>query len=196
MATISKAEKCELNDNVCQGDIFHNVKYNYIDSEDNNSVDVVEYEFPLAIVISQGCDVISMSDMEIHKNGKMTKFMPSILMCPIYDETLAKNMVHLEDAFDVFGIVRNDSLSDKLYGSKEKHVVDKDWHYRYHSLTVQFNDKNVIENSLIDFKHYFTVPISYLTEHREDRLLRLEDIYSEQITLKFASFLARVAMPD
>ena len=63
MATISKAVYSKLEDPICQGDIFQNVKYNYIDTEDEQSISVVEFEFPYAIVISQACDVIAMDDI-------------------------------------------------------------------------------------------------------------------------------------
>ena len=45
MATKSKAYKSKLTDQICQGDIFCNVKYNYIESEDDEGVNVVEYEY-------------------------------------------------------------------------------------------------------------------------------------------------------
>ena len=193
MSTISKAVKCDINGVVCQGDIFKDVHFNYIESEDNDGINVIEYVFPYAIIISQGCDVISMSEMECNKEGKATKFMPAILMCPIYDEQMAKNTDHLTDAFQELGI---NKLAENLFNSNEKKIVDKDWHYRFHALTIKYNESNVLEKSIVDFKHYFTVPISYLVQHRQDRLFRLDDLYAEQITLKFSTYLSRVAMPE
>lgn len=193
MSTTSKAVKCELSDNIFQGDIFQNVRFNYLESEDNDSVEVIEYVFPYAIVLSQSCDVISMSEMEVSKTGKATKFMPSILMCPIYDTTLAKQGEHICDALELMNIA---IVKDNLFNSHEKKVADKDWHYRFHSLEIEYEGNIALDNSMIDFKHYFTVPISYLLHNRSDRVFRLDDIYAEQITLKFATFLSRVAMPD
>lgn len=193
MSTVSKAIKCSLEDDVCQGDVFKNVHFNYIESEDDEGVNIVEFVFPFAIVISQGCDVISMSKMEKNRRGKATKFMPAILMCPFYDETMARETSHLNEAFKELKI---EAEKEKLYNSKEYGIVQKDWHYRFHDLVIKQDNKTIVEKTLIDFKHYFTVPISYLMQHREDRLFRLDDIYAEQITLKFANYLSRVAMPD
>lgn len=193
MSTISKGVKCNQNDVVSQGDVYQNVHFNYIKSEDADGVNVIEYVFPYAIVVSQGCDVIAMSKMVCANEGKAIKFMPSILMCPIYDEQTAKNADHLIDVFKEFKI---SNQNEPLYNSKDKNIMDKDWHYRFHSLTIKYKDKIVLEKCIIDFKHYFGIPISYLLRQREDRLFRLDDIYAEQITLKFASFLSRVAMPD
>ena len=70
MSTTSKAFKSQLTDQICQGDIFQNVRYNYIDSEDDEGVNVIEFEFPMAIIISQACDVIAMEDIVNNKSGK------------------------------------------------------------------------------------------------------------------------------
>lgn len=192
MATISKAVYSKLEDPICQGDIFQNVKYNYIDTEDEQSISVVEFEFPYAIVISQACDVIAMDDILKNKKGKPTKFMPSILMCPIYDKAMAKSGNHIEDMFSELSLCLE---KENIYNSEEYKVVKRDWHYRFHDLTISADGKNILENSVIDFKHYFTLPMSYLFSHKPDRILRLDDLFAEQITLKFSTYLSRVAIP-
>lgn len=196
MHTISKADEIPLDENICQGDVFKDVRYMYIESEDDENVQVVEFTFPMAVIISQACDVISMGDMIAEKQGKATKFMPSILMCPIYDMEVAKSTNHLTQAFNELGITKLDGESDHLIYSDDRKVAGKDWHYRFHDLTVSINGKHVLENAVIDFKHYFTVPASYLMKNRKDRLFHLEDLFAEQITLKFATYLSRVAIPD
>lgn len=192
MATKSKAYRSELTDQICQGDIFCNVKYNYIDSEDNEGVNVVEYEFPLAIIISQACDVIAMESLVQSKSGKPAKFMPSILMCPIYEQNAAKSGQHVRDAFDQLSL---NFVSENAFKGDDYKVAERDWHYRIHALTVEVGENTVIENAVIDFKHYFTVPMTYLVAHKNNRLLHLDDLFAEQITLKFATYLTRVAIP-
>ena len=192
MSTISKAKKSQLDDQICQGDIFRNVKYSYIESEDDEGVNVVEYEFPMAIIISQACDVIAMEEMMIKKSGKPAKFMPSILMCPIYEATLAKSGDHIKDAFD--NMLLNFEI-ENTYQTDDYKVAKRDWHYRIHSLTIEAEKKKILENAVIDFKHYFTLPISYLISHKKDRVLHLDDLFAEQITLKFDTYLSRVAIP-
>ncbi len=193
MATKSKAYKCQLTEPVCQGDIFQNVKYSYIDSEDDKGVNIVEYEFPLALVVSQACDVIAMDEIISKKGGKPAKFMPSILMCPIYESNAAKTGQHIKGAFDQLSLKFE---TENTYQGDDYKVAKRDWHYRIHALTVVSDEKTVIENAVIDFKHYFTVPISYLISHKCDRVLHLDDLFAEQITLKFSTYLARVAIPD
>ena len=192
MSTKSLVKKSNIKDPVCQGDIFRNIKYNYIDTENDNDVEVVEYEFPLAIIISQACDVISMEKMLSLGKGKPTKFMPSILMCPIYDEKNAKSGEHIEDAFDELFISFE---SDQVYNSKDKVIAEKDWHYRFHLLELAIDGKTIMSNKIMDFKHYFSVPMSYLIKKKEDRIYHMDDLFSEQLTLKFANYLSRVAIP-
>lgn len=193
MSTQAKAFYKKTEDIICQGDIFKDVRYNYIESEEDDAVNIIEYEFPLAVIISQACDTISMDRIVTNKNGKPTKFMPSILMCPIYEKGIIKSGVHIEEAFSV-----NDFLmiKENTFQSDDYSVAKRDFHYRYHVLKVLIDDKVVIENAVVDFKHYFTVPMSYLINHKEDRIMQLEDVFSEQLTLKFSNYLSRVAIPD
>lgn len=195
MSTISKAKIIPANNNICQGDVFKNIRYTYIEAEDNESVQVVEFIFPMAIIISQACDVNSMGEMILTKEGKATKFMPSILMCPIYDVNIAKRTNHLNKVFTELEIEKLDGKSDVLFNSSEFNVAENDWHYRYHALTVEVEGKKILENVFIDFKHYFTIPASWLIKNRSDRLFHIENLFSEQITLKFATYLSRVAIP-
>ena len=192
MSTTSKAFKSQLTDQICQGDIFQNVRYNYIDSEDDEGVNVIEFEFPMAIIISQACDVIAMEDIVNNKSGKPAKFMPSILMFPIYDKSASKSGDHIKEAFSLLSL---NIVEEPIYFKDDLKTADKDWHYRFHSLTIETGAEKVLENAIVDFKHYFTVPISYLISHKKDRLLHLDDLFAEQITLKFSTYLARVAIP-
>ena len=193
MPTRSKAHKPQFEEHVTQGDVFRNVRYNYIDSEDGGGVNVVEFEFPFAVVISQACDAIAMDNIIANKKGKPAKFMPSILLCPIYDKIIAKSGTHLSNAFSELGLVLE---SENIYHGDDYNVAQRDWHYRFHSLEVVINEKSVIKDAIIDFKHYFTVPMSYLVKNKENRFFHLDDLFAEQISLKFATFLSRVAIPD
>lgn len=192
MSTKSIAVCSKFEDVICQGDIFKDVKYSYIDTEDDECVNIIEYEFPYAIIISQACDVVAMEDIINNKEGKFTKFMPSILMCPIYDKDMAKSGEHIADVFNELFIR---SANDKLYQKDDYEVAKRDWHYRFHSLSVYVNDKTVINNSIVDFKQYFSLPMSYLVKNKNNRMFHLESLFAEQLTLKFATYLSRVAIP-
>lgn len=192
MATTSKSRDIPAYKSICQGDIFKDVKYAYIDSEDDKTVNIIELEFPLAIVISQACDVTAMSELHEKKYGKITKFMPSILLCPIYDKAQLKEMKHLAS------ITKDNIVGleiENFFSSKDVEVASNDQHYRFHTLSVTMNEKLIIQDAVIDFKHCFSVPIKYLYNNKNNRIASLESIFAEQITLKFSSFLSRVAIP-
>ncbi len=114
-------------------------------------------------------------------------------MCPIYDKNIAKGGWHLKQAFEELKInkIGND---DTIFFSDDNKVMMRDWHYRFHYLTVFNNKEKLLDDAIIDFKHYFTVPTSYLMKNRDNRLFRLDDVYAEQITLKFSNYLSRVAI--
>ena len=130
----------------------------------------------------------------LRDGGKATKFMPSILMCPIYNKETAKQGNHIKEAFSVFDAELDSS--SVLFNSQEYKVAEKNWHYRYHPFKVSVNGKVLVDESVIDFKHYFSVPMSYLINNRNNRLFQLDDLFAEQITLKFAAFLTRVPIPE
>lgn len=200
MATKSFAKKVNENDVICQGDIFKNVKYRYFLEEDNDTVKIVELVFPLAVIISQACDVIAMSEIIKNQKGKLTKFMPSILMCPIYNKNDAKEGENIKQVFKELklDIVEDQGNKTPVFHKDDLKVANRDWHYRIHDLTVidKSNKKLIIENAILDFKHYFAVPMTYLERHKKDRDYSLEDIFAEQLTLKFCTYLSRVAIPD
>lgn len=192
MSTISIAKRSLPEDDICQGDIYKSVKYSYIDAETNDDVSIIEYEFPLAVIISQACDVIAMEKMAKNHKGKPAKFMPGILMCPIYDKDLVKSGTYIEEGFNNMGITMD---KEEVFHKDDYKVAERDWHYRFHALQVKVEDKPIITNALLDFKHYFTVSIQYLIEHKNNRILHLTDPFAEQLTLKYATYLSRVAIP-
>jgi len=192
MSTITKARKIQESDPVSQGNVYKNVKYSYLDSESDEFVNIIEYEFPLAIIVSQACDVTSMNDLQETGLGKATKFMPSILMCPIYDKNSLHDVNHLSDFVtnELFKINK-----ETFFTSKDINLAENDMHYRFHVLNVKIADKLVMNDAVIDNKHFFTVSPSYLFSNKFNRVFTLENLFAEQVTLKFASYLARVAIP-
>ena len=192
MSTNSNAIIPKTDDPICQGDIYKNVRYNYVDNDDGDTVRIMELEFPYAVIISQACDVIAMEQMFANKSGKVTKYMPSVLLCPIYDKALAKSGEHIKDILAELSIQVDDETT---YKTDDYKVAERDWHYRFHALTVSVGNEIVLQNDIIDFKHYFTLPMSYLVAHKKDRILHLNDLFAEQLTLKYCTFLSRVAIP-
>ena len=50
--------------------------------------------------------------------------------------------------------------------------------------------------SVIDFKHYFSVNVKYLQKvKRKQFVCMVGDLYREDISQRFASFLSRIGLP-
>lgn len=192
MSTKAKANKPNLDDLICQGDIFQHVVYNYISKVEGDDVEVTQFEFPYAMVVSQSCDVIGMDHLVRQGGGGPAKFMPSILMCPIYSKKSIRESYYVEDAFVELGL---NYSKETVLNSEGFETVKKDSHYRFHLLDIEVNKKPVMQNQLLDFKHYFSIPMAYLLNSKESRILKVDDVFAEQVTLKFAAYLARVAIP-
>lgn len=114
-------------------------------------------------------------------------------MCPIYEQNLAKKGDHLTEVFNGLSLT---ITKEDVYHKNDYSVAERDWHYRFHAFELVLNGSSVLSNAIIDFKHYFSVPISYLVKHKENRIYHIDDLFSEQLTLKFATYLSRVAIPD
>lgn len=192
MATTTIAKRVGINEPICQGDVFRNVKYSYLESEEDEIVNIIEYEFPYAIIVSQACDVTYMSELQSSSAGKATKFMPSILMCPIYDISMLQEVNHLPDFItqNMYRITK-----EKFFPRKEVDFAKNDMHYRFHILNVKIGEELIMEEAVIDNKHFFTVSPKYLEQARSNRAFSLDCLFAEQVSLKFASYLARVAIP-
>ena len=190
-----EAYPANKDDLVLQGDIFKNVSYVYKTQETEDYVDFTEFEFPYIVVLSQSCDVSAMSKLII-EGGKTIKFMPSVLVAPIYDKDALKNG-------EIFEEILKSSLYDMnretLFSSK-KHddIIKNDDHYRFQMIMFKEGFSPLdFKSPIIDFKHYFSVSPEYLNNIKDSkRVCHLEQLYCEQITLRFANFLSRIAFPD
>lgn len=65
---------------------------------------------------------------------------------------------------------------------------------RYHYM--EFPEGIPIVPSIIDFKHYFSLNVEYLYEIREQNFVcKIAELYREDISQRFASFLSRIGLP-
>jgi hypothetical protein len=187
MSTIVEVKSVDNDDFVSQGDIFKNVKYIYEYTETEDHVDIVEITFPYIIILSQACDLRGMHEVR-NKNGKSTKQMISVLSAPLFDKSKVQDGSYLSEIID------KEITIEKGFTSKEKKIIESDFHYRYHFLNFEENF-NGVPDAVIDFKQYFTLNIDSLYKNIENRICTLEPIFKEQVTLKFSTFLNRVAIP-
>lgn len=175
-----------------QCDIFRDVEFIEYVKEDASSIEVSKIIFPQVIVLTQACDL--QQDYNARKRwnetkeGNQDKFLISVIVAPIYNFEDFRQGNHLEQlglSMEPKGR-RNKSLCENIIKNENK---------RYHYLNFA-EDVELVE-SVIDFKHYFTVTVSYLNSiYKEKYVCSVDSLYRELILQRFSNFLARIGLPD
>lgn len=189
--TITKTYR-EISKIINQCDIFRNVEFTEYVKEEGNVIEVSKIVFPHVIVLTQACDL--MQDFNARKRisethtGNQDKFLISVIVAPLYNFEDFRVGTHLEQ----LGLKMVD------YGGRSKSPctnIIKNENKRYHFLS--FAQEVPLVESVIDFKHYFTVTVSYLNSIYEDNYIcSIDCLYREQISQRFSNFLARIGLPD
>jgi hypothetical protein len=173
---------------VRQGDIFSNIPYYESYNEHNGEFELNIYEFPYVIVLTQDCDLeqnasarekISSTEYLVEND----KHIISLLVAPIYNSENFVQGKHLE------GI----GIKSQTQNSKLKKPIMNNQNQRYHNL--EFADDVVVPNSVIDFKHYFSISLSYLESNQKKRICGIEPLYRELISQRFSNYLCRIGLP-
>lgn len=175
-----------------QCDIFRNVEFIEYVIESEHTIEVSKIMFPLAMVLTQACDLQqdynARKRNELLNSGNQDKFLISVIVAPLYNFEDFRAGKHL----DQLGLeMEPKGRRDK---SKCENII-KNENKRYHYLN--FDQEVEIVESVIDFKHYFTVTINYLNQIRETNYVcSVESLYRELIVQRFSNFLSRIGLPD
>ena len=173
---------------VCQGDIFRDIEYIESVSEKQGVLVVDKIRFPLVVVLTQDCDLVQ--DYGVRWSRKCTqnedKVLFSVLVAPLYNAEHVYTGKHLDElGMQMEPINKKKSPGNYLRNNDRP---------RYHFL--QFPPDTSIVDSVIDFKHYFSVNVEYLKKIKGTHFVRkIADLYREDISQRFAAFLARIALP-
>lgn len=175
-----------------QCDIYRDLEFIEYAKEDGDCIEVSKIIFPLAIVLTQACDLQqdhnARKRINADSQGNQDKFLISVIVAPIYNFEEFRLGTHLEQL----------GLKMEVKGRRDKSLctnIIKNENKRFHYLNF---DKDVeIVESVIDFKHYFTVTVNYLYSIREEKYVcSIESLYRELILQRFANFLSRIGLPE
>ena len=175
-----------------QCDIYRDLEFIEYAKEDGDCIEVSKIIFPLAIVLTQACDLQQDHDarkrVKADNHGNQDKFLISVIVAPIYNFEEFRLGTHLDQL----------GLMMEAKGRRERSQctnIIKNENKRFHYLNF---DKDVeIVESVIDFKHYFTVTVNYLYSIREEKYVcSVESLYRELILQRFANFLSRIGLPE
>ena len=176
-------------DRICQGDLIKNVEYIEYASEKEATIEISKIVFPVVIVLTQDCDLEQDHKNRNQPNANQDKHLISIIVAPVY------NLEHIYDGNHLSEIGLKMQSINKDSNKTENKFLKQNKNPRYHFL--QFDDSVTLVDSIIDFKHYFTVNINYISKLKETNFIcKIEELYREQISQRFAYFLSRIGLPN
>lgn len=168
---------------ICQGDIVEDFQHKFIYFQ-NEEKAIILITLPYAIVLSQDCDLEQ--DYHQRKNASLTndKFMQSILICPGYIAERFKRGEHL----------RNMGLIMNTWGGDKWKDIKSNQNQRFHYFPE--NTTSSMPEIVVDFKHYYTIPREDIYAlHKEKYKISIAPLFREDISLRFATYLARIGLP-
>ena len=173
---------------VCQGDIFREVDHIESVAEKDGVFEVKRIRFPLVIVLTQDCDLVQ--DYRVRWSREQPKdqdkMLVSVLVAPLYNV----EHVYTGDHLSLLGMQMQKINKNRSPGINLRSNQTP----RYHFLA--FPDDTPIVDSVIDFKHYFSVSVEKLkTLKKINFVRRIAELYREDISQRFVSYLSRIGLP-
>lgn len=173
---------------LAQGDIIRDVEHVDQVVIKNGTIEFSKIVFPLAIVLTQDCDLEQDHTFRSPTEGKETqdKFLLSVLLAPLYNVEQLYAGEHLLDLDMKMASMKKSSTQANNLRNNETP--------RYHYL--DFDQEIPIVASVIDFKHYFSCNVSYMMAHKEKNFVcQLSDLYRELVSQRYSNFLSRIGLP-
>ena len=171
---------------ISQGDIYQNVEHIESIDENDGNLEITKIVFPYVFVLTQDCDLAQDYTFRHDSDKNGDKELISVLVAPLYNSEHVYVGDHLLD------------LKKKMTPIKKKKTegtfLRNNQNPRYHYL--EFPEDVTIPTSVIDFKHYFSLNVDYLNSIRETNFVcKVSEMYREDISQRFASFLSRIGLP-
>ena len=173
---------------VVQGDVIRNVEFFEYASEKSGNVEVSKVIFPLVVVLTQDCDLEQDYRFRWSREPKSSqdKWLLSVLVAPLYNAEHVYAGEHLSD----LGMKMQSINRSKSPGQNLRRNEVPRYHY------IEFPKGVPVVPSVVDFKHYFSVNLPYLKKIKTKNFVcTLSALYREDLSHRFASFLARIGLP-
>jgi len=171
---------------VSQGDIYKDVEVIDEMLEDGGIIQFSKIVFPLVIVLTQDCDLEQDDNIRSGKKAvkDQDKLIFSVLVAPLYNVEHVLTGDHLQQL----------NIKMQIFGSstQETNLCNNEIP-RYHYLDI--STEVPVTPSVIDFKHYFSVHVDYLRGKTKDLVCRISPLFRDDISDRFASYLARIGLP-
>lgn len=177
-----------------QGCIYRDVSYLERFTQQGGQVSVSQVLFPYVYVLTQDCDLEWDHESRAAKKDIHDKYLVSVMVAPIYNGEHLRYGTHL-DQLGLTPDTPDDGPKMKMtdLGNRAWNLVQTNQNERYH--TMAFPDGiPVPERGVIDFKHYFTVPVFALSTQKP--ICVVSELDRAHVSHRFASYLARVGLPE
>lgn len=178
----------QFEEQIHQGDVIKDLDFiQKIEPIDLYNFKITFIEFPLVIVLTQECDL----ELDYRaRKGLINEYpqdniLMSIIVSPVYNAEQVFVGKHLEEIDNrqmqtIFG-----NLKDRIKASEVA---------RYYFLNFHPNEN--MNDLIIDFKHYFSLNAEALEKIKSNNFaFSIPELYREDISLKFADYLARIGLP-
>lgn len=145
-------------------------------------------EFPYSILLTQACDLASYFRIiqgDSTNEQQSRQRIEQVIFCPAFIEEQFKEGSHLRRQY-YYSFKPIERYSD----------IEKNNNSRYYF--IESNIKEALPNLIVDFRHYFTIPIVVMLQALElhkGNLYKLKHIYYTDLADRFAHYLQRVALP-
>ena len=177
---------------ITQCDIFRDIEFLEYFREEEQIIQASKIVFPLVMVLTQSCDLQqdynAREKIEKEEKGNHDKFLISVIVVPLYNFDDFMQGQHLSQlGYEMTNHGGNSAKARKRFINNE----NKRYHY------LRFPEQTTLVDSIIDFKHYFTVTLENLKEAYDERYVcSVEILYRELILQRFSNFLSRIGLPD
>ncbi|SFP17355.1 hypothetical protein [Ectopseudomonas toyotomiensis] len=173
---------------VSQGDIIRDVEHVEYVTTKGGIVEISKITFPLVVVLTQDCDLAQ--DYKFRWSKALTpnqdKLLLSVLVAPLYNIEHVYTGEHLQD----LGLKMAPINKSKSPGTYLRNNETPRYHY------LDFPTETPLTPSAVDFKHYFSVNVEYLKKHKKENFVcQLSDLFREDVSQRFSSFLSRIGLP-
>jgi hypothetical protein len=157
--------------------------------EKAGALEVSKVVFPLVVVLTQDCDLEQEYRFRWARGKELTqdKWLISVLVAPLYNVEHVYTGEHLSEIGMTMEHINKKKSPGRFLQNNERP--------RYHFLS--FPDSLPVVDSVVDFKHYFSVNGRHLRTLRDSNFVaRLAPLDRENLSQRFSSYLARIALPD
>lgn len=175
-----------------QGDIYKSIEYLEYIKEKKGVLEISKIIYPYVIVLTQDCDLkqdfVNRKEKKVKPEKTQDKYLISVLVAPLFNVEHFKKGEHFSE---IELHMRDDIPWDQTEGKK----IKKNELPRYHYL--KFPPELEIVDSIIDFKHFFSINIKSLNKiRRKNFVCSVAELFREEISDRFAFYLARIGLPE